>query len=167
MTAVYLMAACIMGCKEPSTTKIREKKSNLAPPETDTMIAMNDTIEPVMVTSWQQFEHYNGQYITETDMMQKEPLKRRLELLLGKEEEEKFTQRFEVTPPIEITDHIIYNQGCRKHYCGSDEAAIAVDMDKDLIYVGIAVNGIVKLYSEKEDKGYPEKLLKWKQKFEN
>ena len=166
MAALYVMSACICGCKEPVATRAGEEKGTVSPPETDTMMAISDTVEPVRVTSWQSFESYNGKYITETDMMQQEPLKSRLKLLLGNAVPV-MEQRFEVTPPVEVEHDIVYNQGCRKHYCGADEAAIAIDMEKDRVYVGIAVNGIVKLYSEQRDTLYPDKLLRWKQKFEN
>jgi len=164
LAALYVMAACIFGCKPPAVDNIDEKKRGAIQPETDTMIAAADTIEPVLITSWQIFEQFDGKYALETGMLQKEPLKTRISQLLGKEEAA-LIERFDVTPPVEIEGAILYNQGCRRHYCGTDEAAIAVDMNRDLVYVGIAVNGIVKLYTEKHDAVFPEKLLKWKQKF--
>lgn len=164
-TAFYMMAACILGCKQPvANNKIEEKKHGTIQPETDTMIAVNDTIEPLQVASWQIFEQYDGKYALETGMLRKEPLKTRINQLLGKEEPV-FTERFDVTPPVEVEGTILYNQGCRRHYCGTDEAALAVDMNRDIIYIGIAVNGVVTLYAEKNDSAYPDKLLKWKRKF--
>ncbi|SEV91521.1 hypothetical protein SAMN05428988_0406 [Chitinophaga sp. YR573] len=165
LTAFYVMAACIIGCKQPETTnKIEEKKRGAIQPETDTMIAVNDTIEPLQVASWQIFEQYDGKYALETGMLRKEPLKTRISRLLGKDEPV-FTERFDVTPPVEVEGTILYNQGCRRHYCGTDEAALAVDMNRDIIYIGIAVNGVVTLYAEKNDNVYPDKLLRWKLKF--
>ncbi|SFE85273.1 hypothetical protein SAMN05518672_11144 [Chitinophaga sp. CF118] len=163
LAALYVMAACILGCKQPTVIKIEEKK-RCVPPETDTMIAASDTVEPIQIASWQLFERFDGKYALETGMLEKEPLKTRISQLLGKEEVA-FTERFDVTPPVEVEGPILYNQGCRRHYCGTDEAAIAVDMNRDLVYVGISVNGIVKLYGEKHDSTYPQKLLRWKQKF--
>jgi hypothetical protein len=164
VTAMTVLAACILGCKEPSTNNAREKIDNITAPETDTMITINDAIEPVKVTSWKHFEQYDGKYITETDMLQREPLKSRLKTLLGNENNT-LQQRFDVAPPIEVENDVLYNQGCRKHYCGADEAAIAIDMKHDVVYAGVAVNGVVKLYTEDEDSVYPEKLLRWKEKF--
>ncbi|WP_143150573.1 hypothetical protein [Chitinophaga sancti] len=166
VTAMTVMAACIIGCKEPSMNNAREKKDNIETPETDTMITINDAIEPVVVTSWKHFEHYDGKYITETDMLQREPLRSRLKTLLGNANNV-LCQRFDVAPPIEVENDVLYNQGCRKHYCGADEAAIAIDMKRDVVYAGVAVNGVVKLYSETRDSGYPEKLIRWKEKFGN
>lgn len=166
VTAMYVLAAFAFGCKEPSMNKTGETKNNIAAPETDTMISMNDAIETVKVTSWKHFEQYDGQYITETDMLQQEPLRSRISKLLGADNNI-LRQRFEVAPPIEVEEDILYNQGCRKHYCGADEGAIAIDMKHDVVYAGIAVNGVVKLYSEGAETGFPEKILKWKQKFGN
>lgn len=164
LAALYVMAACIFGCKQAAVNKIDEKKRGVLQPETDTMIAANDTIEPIQIASWQIFEQFDNKYALETGMLQKEPLKTRISQLLGKEEAA-FIERFDVTPPVEIEGAILYNQGCRRHYCGTDEAAIAVDMNHDLVFVGIAVNGVVKLYGEKHHTVFPDKLLKWKQKF--
>ena len=90
------------------------------------MITINDAIEPVKITSWKYFEQYDGKYITETDILQREPLKSRLKTLLGSEITT-LQQRFDVAPPIEVENDVLYNQGCRKHYCGADEAAIATE----------------------------------------
>ncbi len=49
---------------------------------------------------------------------------------------------------------------------GRKEAAIAIDMKKDVIYVGIARNKVVRLYGENGDSAYPDKLLQWMMKFE-
>ncbi|WP_343672711.1 hypothetical protein [Chitinophaga sp.] len=166
VTAITMVAACILGCKEPSVNNAREKKDNISAPETDTMITINDAIEPVQVTSWKHFERYDGKYITETDILQQEPLKSRLKTLLGNDNNT-LRQRFDVAPPIEVENDVLYNQGCRKHYCGADEAAIAIDMKRDIVYAGVAVNGVVKLYSEEQGAGFPEKLLRWKEKFGN
>jgi hypothetical protein len=165
LAALYVMAACIFGCKQPAVTdKIDEKKRGTQQPETDTMIAVSDTVEPIQIASWQIFEQFDGKYALETAMLEKEPLKTRISQLLGKEEAT-FTERFDVTPPVEVEGPILYNQGCRRHYCGTDEAAIAVDMNRDIVYVGIAVNGKAKLYGEKHDSAFPDKLVRWKMKF--
>ncbi|OMP77252.1 hypothetical protein BW716_20760 [[Flexibacter] sp. ATCC 35208] len=166
VTAITVMATCIFGCKEPSMNNAREKKDNIEAPETDTMITINDAVELVKVTSWKHFEQYDGKYITETDILQREPLKSRLKTLLGNDNNT-LRERFDVAPPIEVENDVLYNQGCRKHYCGADEAAIAIDMKSDIVYAGVAANGIVKLYSEQRDPRFPEKLLKWKEKFGN
>jgi hypothetical protein len=97
-------------------------------------------------------------------MLLKEPLKSRIKALLDAENAA-FTERFDVTPPIELENDVLYNQGCRRHYCGADEAALAIDMRRDVIYVGIAVNGVVKLFGERSDSAFPEKLRRWKMKF--
>jgi hypothetical protein len=164
LAALYVVAACILGCKEPSVSNNSEEKGGIPPPVTDTMIAVADTIEPTQVASWQSFEQFEGRYVAETGMLQKEPLKARIKALLAGNNAV-FAERFDVAPPVELENDLLYNQGCRKHYCGVDEAALAIDMRRDVIYVGIAVNGVVKLFSEKNDTDFPEKLMRWKLKF--
>jgi hypothetical protein len=128
------------------------------------MMAIADTIEPTQVASWQAFERFEGKYVTESGMLEKEPLKSRIRALL-ETDSSAFAERFDVTPPVELENDILYNQGCRRHFCGGDEAALAIDMRRDVIYIGIAINGAVKLFSERNDSAFPEKLLRWKLKF--
>lgn len=163
LAALYV-AACILGCKEPSVSNNSEEKGGMPPPTTDTMMAVADTIEPTQVASWQSFEQFEGRYVAETGMLQKEPLKSRIRDLLAANNVA-FTERFDVTPPVELENDVLYNQGCRRHFCGVDEAALAIDMGRDVVYVGIAVNGVVKLFSERNDSTFPEKLMRWKLKF--
>ena len=162
LAALYVVAACILGCKEQPVSN--KEKGAAPPPTTDTMMTVADTIEPTQIASWQAFEQFEGRYAAETGMLEKEPLKSRIEALLAAESPA-FAERFDVTPPVELENDILYNQGCRKHYCGGDEAALAIDMRRDVIYIGIAVNGTVKMFSERNDSAFPEKLLRWKLKF--
>lgn len=164
LAVLYVVAACILGCKEPVVNKDSKEKGNAPPPATDTMITIADTVEPTQVASWKSFEQFEGKYIVETGMLQQEPLRSRIKALLDAENPA-FTERFDVTPPVELENDLLYNQGCRRHFCGADEAALAIDMRRDIIYIGIAVNGVVKLYSEKGDSAFPEKLKRWKMKF--
>ncbi len=133
---------------------------------TDTMIHVTDTtVVPTLVESWTSYESYNGKYAADIRLLQLRPLRIRLRELL-KEEEEDFVQRYKVTPPIEIESGILFNEGCKPHSCTVDEAALAIDMKRDVIYVGIARDRNVKLYGERGDSAYPGKLLKWMEKFE-
>jgi len=163
LAALYVVAACILGCKEPAVTN-GEEKGSTPPPTTDTMMAIADTVEPTQVASWRAFEQFEGKYVAECGMLDKEPLKSRIRELLDTDSPA-FTERFDVTPPVEFENDILYNQGCLRHFCGGDEAALAIDMRRDIIYIGIAVNGAVKLFSERNDSAFPEKLLRWKRKF--
>ncbi len=50
---------------------------------------------------------------------------------------------------------------------GYDEAVIAIDMDRDIIYIGFTVNRSLScLFSEKGDTDYLKKFLQWMQKYE-
>lgn len=134
---------------------------------TDTMITITDTaVVPALVESWKAFEQYNGKYAADVKLLQKQPLKERLKAMLG-EEEKDFASRYGTTPPIEIDNGILFNEGCKPHNCSVEEAAIAIDMKKDVIYIGIARNRVVKLYGENGDSAYPDKLLQWMMKFES
>lgn len=161
VTAMYAVAC--------TGTAVKNQKHK--PPDsisvlpTDTMIVGEDNISPGQLTSWSQLLNYNGKYADETNLLGTEPLASRLKQLLGKAEKT-FLERYQVIPPVEIKDGILYNEGCKPHYCLSDEAVIAIDMNRDVIYAGIAVDSVVTLYSENNEAVFPQKLLQWKQKFE-
>jgi hypothetical protein len=134
-------------------------------PPTDTMIAGGDTIQTDMVASWNSFLSYDGKYAMESGLFDKEPLKSRFEALISKAKKS-FFERLKVTPPIEVENKILFNEGYMPGKSGYDEAVIAVDLDRDIIYIGFTVNKSLMLFSEKGDTDYPEKFLQWMQKFE-
>jgi hypothetical protein len=140
---------------------IMADETNLPP--TDTMIAAGDNIQTDMVASWNGFTGFHGKYAMETGLFEKEPLKGRFEALLNKAKKS-FLDRCKVTPPIEVENKILFNEGYMPGKSGFDEAAIAVDMDRDIIYLGFTVNRNLMLFSEKGDTDYPEKFLQWMQK---
>lgn len=157
-----------MACGSP-TDKNTDKKApdSVTMIPTDTMIQTMDTsITPSLVESWKSYEAFNGKYAFDVKLLQQHPLKNRIKHLLGEDEKE-FMLRYKVTPPIEVESGILFNEGCKPHDCTVEEAAIAIDMRKDVIYVGIARNKAVKLYGERGDSAYPEKLLQWMMKFED
>jgi len=160
LLCLHFLCAC-----KPVTPKKTEQRRQGPPvlPAADTMIPARDTIVANEITSWSRFEDYTGRYAGEVDLLEKEPLKQRFRKLLGRDTA-LFLQRFQVAPPIEIDGPLLYNEGCQPHNCGTDEAALAIDMGRDLIYAGMAVKGRVKMYAEKKDTAYPQRLREWKQK---
>jgi hypothetical protein len=167
MPPLLVTAMCIMACTGPATKKHQQQnkpRDSITVHATDTMIVATDNVSPGELTSWSQLLPYNGKYADETLMLQSEPLATRLKQLLGNAEKA-FLERYQVIPPVEITDGLLYNEGCKPHFCMADEAVIAIDMERDIIYAGIAVDSVVTLYSEHQDTSYPNRLLQWKQKF--
>lgn len=165
----YIACICLAlaACNTPAGNK-QEKRlpDSLTMIPADTMIHTTDTtITPALVESWKSYEQYNGKYAQDVNLVGQNPLRQRLKQLLGADEAE-FLKRYKVMPPIEVENGILFNEGCKPHDCTVEEAAIAIDMKRDVIYIGIARNRAVKLYGEKEDTSYPEKLLKWMMKFE-
>jgi hypothetical protein len=134
-------------------------------PPTDTMIAGGDTIQTDMVASWNSFLQFSGKYATESGLFETEPLKSWLATLVGKARKY-FFERLKVTPPIEVENKILFNEGYMPGKSGYDEAVIAIDMDRDIIYIGFTMNRELMLFSEKGDTDYPEKFLQWMQKYE-
>ncbi|MRG45682.1 hypothetical protein GFS24_11175 [Chitinophaga sp. SYP-B3965] len=157
----------MIACGSPTEKSVIKKTpDSVTMIPTDTMIQTTDTsIIPSLVESWKSYEAYNGKYAADVKLLQLHPLKGRIKAILGADEAD-FMLRYKVTPPIEVESGILFNEGCKPHDCTVEEAAIAIDMRKDVIYVGIARNKAVKLYGERGDSAYPEKLLQWMMKFE-
>ncbi|ASZ14048.1 hypothetical protein CK934_25400 [Chitinophaga sp. MD30] len=155
-----------MACQHPSGhhTNTGNADSVSPPPATDTMISTQDTVIAGKVASWSAFESFDGKYAWDTDLLEKEPLKQRFEALVGVKKEA-FLKRLQVAPPIEVNDGWLYNEGTKPGAAGKEEAVIAIDMKRDIIYAGIAVNGNVSLFAEKKENVFPERVNNWKKKF--
>ncbi|MCW3464250.1 hypothetical protein [Chitinophaga nivalis] len=160
-TSFYVIACNGAAQKAGSTVLAEEPRL----PPTDTMITVGDTIHTDLLASWNAFGDYNGKYAMETNLFEAEPLKTRLNILLNKAKRP-FFDRLQVTPPVEVENRILFNEGYMPGKSGYDEAAIAVDMERDIIYLGFTVNRSLMLFSEKGDTDYPEKFLQWMQQFE-
>jgi hypothetical protein len=164
LPSLSLLCLHVCACKPVIPKKTDPHRQNTAVlPAADTMVPASDTIVANEITSWSRFEDYTGRYAGEVDLLQKEPLKQRFRNLLGRDTV-LFIQRFQVAPPIEIEGNLLYNEGCQPHNCGTDEAALAIDMSRDLIYAGMAIKGRIKVYAEKNDTAYPQRLREWKQR---
>ncbi|RPE09168.1 hypothetical protein EGT74_19365 [Chitinophaga lutea] len=165
LTGLLLLA--VAACNAPESNKAKQNKpDSVTMIPADTMIHTTDTtISPSLVESWKSYEHYNGKYAADVRLLVQPPLRQRLKQMLGAEEAE-FAKRYKVMPPIEVENGVLFNEGCKPHDCSVEEAAIAIDMKRDVIYIGIARSRSVKLYGERGDSAYPEKLLKWMMKFE-
>lgn len=164
LTALLVIHFCTWACKPAPQRQEAQRPDTLKLPAADTMIAAEDTIMAREVTSWKRFEDYAGRYAGEVDLLEQEPLKSRFKELLHRDTLA-FIQRYQVAPPIALEDGVLYNDGCKPHECSSNEAALAIDMNRDVLYVGIAINGKARLYREKQDSAYPQRLLDWKRKF--
>lgn len=164
---IAALAVFIYACQSTGGhTEEQQPPDSLTMIPTDTMIQVTDTVlTPSLVESWRSYESFNGKYAADTRLLQQKPLKDRLKKLLGKEEND-FLQRYKVTPPIEVEAGILFNEGCKPHNCTVEEAALAVNMNDDILYVGIARNRTVKLFGEKGDTAWPQKLVDWKKKFD-
>ncbi|MBV8252560.1 MAG: hypothetical protein JO154_08120 [Chitinophaga sp.] len=136
----------------------------LTPPEMDTMQTIKDTIHAEVVNSWHSFYILNGKYPEDIELLDMEPLRTRLTKLLGVKMQEDFLERFDVTPPLEVEDHILFDEGYEVGH-KDETAAIAVDMSDDIIYVGMYIGHHLRIFSEKGDTHYPQKFQAWIQQY--
>ncbi|RFS20641.1 hypothetical protein DVR12_18945 [Chitinophaga silvatica] len=164
VASLFSVTVCITACNNPSPpvkNVVAEKR--VVP--TDTMIASEEAIQTDSITSWSSFQVFEGQYPSESKLLDTPPLKARFNALVGKARKT-FLERLKVTPPIEIQNHVLFDQGYMPGKSRYDEAAIAVDFDKDVIYIGFTINKNLIVFSEKGDTDYPEQFLQWMQQFQ-
>ncbi len=56
--------------------------------------------------------------------------------------------KWAVETPIEVKNNIFSAYGCEAHNCGYTNFKIVVDLESDLLYVGIREEQVVKIYSD-------------------
>ncbi|MFK7946210.1 MAG: hypothetical protein AB8G11_01380 [Saprospiraceae bacterium] len=82
----------------------------------------------------------NGEYPNKTNLFENEPMKTRLENIMGGKYQ-LFLQRMEVQTPIKIYDNLVFIGGFMEGKQGKEEAAIVVDVPQNLIWCLIYENG--------------------------
>ncbi|UYQ94205.1 hypothetical protein MKQ68_03750 [Chitinophaga horti] len=166
IVTALLQGTFLIACKNNGKEKAQKRRpDSVVMVNTDTMIEATDTnIVAVQSASWAAFEAFDGKYGHDLGLFGQEPLKDRFKALLG-ENTKAFLERHKVTPPIQVENFLLFSEGCRPHDCTVEESALVIDMKKDIIYAGLAVNKQVKLFSERGDTAYPDRLRKWKTKF--
>lgn len=101
----------------------------------------------------------NGKYPYESKLFESEPMKSRLVTLLG-DKYDNFTQRMDVQMPIRVNEKIVFIEGLMKHGGGTEEAAMVVDVEKNLIWALIYSNGKdLNIYKDDRDVRMPDALI--------
>ncbi len=119
---LILLASLAVACQTRQQPEAEaHAPDSLVMTPTDTMITITDTaVVPALVESWKAFEQYNGKYAADVKLLEKQPLKERLRAMLGAEDKD-FTSRYGTTPPIEIDNFILFNEGCKPHNCSVEK----------------------------------------------
>lgn len=83
----------------------------------------------------------NGKYPYESNLFETEPMKSRLTAIMLNGKYPVFLERMEVQTPIEVNGNEVFMQGFMKHSSGEEEAALFVDVSKNLVWVLTFENG--------------------------
>jgi hypothetical protein len=162
LVALLFLSAC---ATEVPKVELTPAPDSIKMVRIDTAIAVNDTtFVPKLIHAWLGFQELDGSYPREVGLLERKPLQKRLHDLLGKTLPV-FSEHFQVTPPIEIQDGLLFVEGCKQHFCNIDESAMVIDMYNDILYVAIALNKKVTFFSESDVQPIPKKLLHWRTKF--
>ncbi|MFT6935882.1 MAG: hypothetical protein ACJA1N_000176 [Saprospiraceae bacterium] len=102
----------------------------------------------------------DGKYAHKSELFDKEPMKGRLKELLGEEEYIVFVSRMEVQKPIEVNEEEVFMEGLMTHGGGTDEAAIIIDVTKNLLWVMIYSGGKnIQVYKDDRDVQMPKRFF--------
>lgn len=102
----------------------------------------------------------HGKYPYESKLFETDPLKSRLKKLLGEEMYLNFVERMEVQVPIEINGNQVFMEGIKAHSGGFDEAAILVDVEKNLIWALVFSNEKdLRVYKDDRDVEMPKRFF--------
>lgn len=102
----------------------------------------------------------NGKYPYESKLFETDPLKSRLKKLLGDEMYLNFVERMEVQVPIEVNENQVFMEGIKAHSGGFDEAAILVDVEKNLIWALVFSNEKdLRVYKDDRDVEMPKRFF--------
>ena len=109
----------------------------------------------------------NGQYPYETNLLENEPMKTRLETIMGGKYID-FLQRMEVQTPIRVDGDIVLMSGFMKHSGGIEEAALVVDVAQNLIWVLTLENGKdMSIFKDDRDVRMPDLFIRKIQELTN
>lgn len=101
----------------------------------------------------------NGQYPYTTNLFENEPIKTRLKNIMGGKYQT-FLERMEVQTPVRVYDDIVFIGGTMKQNPDKEEAAMVVDVSKNLIWVYTYENGKdLNIFKDDRDVRMPDLLL--------
>ena len=104
---------------------------------------------------------WNGKYAYQVKLLDNKNLKPRLQKLLGSQYA--FVKRvFQVQNPIVISNGLFFTDGMEAHSGGDPSAAIAADINNNILFAATFENGVKKIYAEK-NVSPPAKLNEWQQ----
>ena len=101
----------------------------------------------------------NGKYIFDLKLFENPIIKKRLANFIG-DKLDYVKSIWETENPITINDGIFYSQAMQAHSGGDPGASFVVDLNKDVIYIGIRKAGKVEYFSEDGSK-IPRCLAAW------
>lgn len=103
---------------------------------------------------------FNNQYSFKVGLFENSIISSRILKMAGNEYDESF---WDVMPPIEVNDNMLFVEGMRAHSGGSQSIALMIDLNRNVMYLGIKNNNQVKFISE-DGSNIPQKLLNWQNK---
>jgi len=92
-------------------------------------------------------KRFDGKYPNEVKLLSDKLLAKRLRVLI-KNKYQFLLKTWAVETPIEIKNNVLYAWGCQEHNCDNTNFIIAIDLKKNVVYVGIRQHDIVNTYSE-------------------
>ncbi len=103
---------------------------------------------------------FNGKYPYEVKLLDNSIIKKRLKNLIGDSRFFFLKKTWAVETPMEIKNNIFVASACEAHNCNMTNFIIALDMSKNIMYVGIREEGKIRTYTEAGN-NFPEQIQEW------
>ena len=110
-------------------------------------------------TNLEFLKKYKGKYPYDVKLLSNPTLKKRIVDLIGIQKCNFMKTTWRVEGGIGVENNMFDASGCEQHNCDVTNFIIAVDLEKDILYVGYRVENEIQKFGE--DQNYPKLILDW------
>ena len=110
-------------------------------------------------TNLEFLKKYKGKYPYDVKLLSNPTLKKRIVDLIGIQKYNFMKTTWRVEGGIGVENNMFDASGCEQHNCDVTNFIIAVDLEKDILYVGYRVENEIQKFGE--DQNYPKLILDW------
>lgn len=165
---ISLLTSCNQNNPDEEEKKLLQNQNDLLKKENEQLkkdLASNHrnldegSTESPHTTNVDFLKEFNGKYPYEVNLLDNKIINKRLKDLIG----DKFIflkKTWAVEIPIEIKNNIFVAYACEAHNCNMTNFILAIDISKNIMYVGIRKEGKVSTYAEAGN-NFPEKIKVW------
>jgi len=162
---VFFLSLSLLACGNDNINESEENTSDTEVAETDTkeqqVVEESNDAGNVEDSELKFLLGLDGKGVMDEDYKENKQMKKRLQDLLGADYQ-LFVTNILVSSPYKVGKNVFFHSGIQAHGGGVNEAAIAVDVAQDAIFVIIMDKQKLKSFQEKPNLKLPTPLAEWK-----